>query len=160
ASKRAAATTAEAKADLARANRWIDVTVNVGWQHSFSSITGQLAAPRYEALAATVSVPLPFSKVYKGELDAAVAGPDQARTLVQSAELKVDVEVRQLYARYQASVERAALYTGGLLEGAEQVLDATLYNYQRGGATMLEVLEAERTANEVALGYYEALADH
>jgi outer membrane protein, heavy metal efflux system len=160
ASKRSAATTAEAKADLARANRWIDLTLNVGWQHNFASVTGLLAAPAYDALAATVSVPIPFSKAYRGELDAALAGHAQAETQVQAAELKVEVEVRQLFARYKATVDRTALYTGGLLEGAEQVLDATLYNYQRGGATMLEVLEAERTANEVSLGYHEALADH
>ena len=160
ASKRAAATTAEARADLARANRWVDVTLNVGWQHNFASSTDPFAQPAYEALSATVSVPIPFSKVYRGELDAALAGHAQAKTQVQSAELKVEIEVRQLYARYKAAVDRMALYTGGLLEGAEQVLDAQLYNYQRGGATMLEVLEAERTANEVSLGYFEALADH
>src|SRR5262249_38457808 len=72
ASKRAAATTAEAKTDLARANRWIDVTLNVGWQHNFAG-TGLFQQPPFEALAATVSVPIPFSKVYRGELDAALA---------------------------------------------------------------------------------------
>ncbi len=159
-SRRPAATTAEARAELARANRWIDLTLNVGWQHNFASATGLLAAPAYDALSATVSVPIPFSRAYRGELDAALAGHAQAETQVQAAELRVEVEVRQLYLRYQAAADRAALYAGGLLEGAEQVLDATLYNYQKGGATMLEVLEAERTANEVFLGYYQALADH
>jgi cobalt-zinc-cadmium efflux system outer membrane protein len=159
ASKRHAAATADARADLARANRWIDLTLNVGWQHNFKSMT--FGDPAYEALAATVSIPIPFSKVYRGELDAALAGQNQSRAQVQAVELRVEVEVRQLFLRYKASVDKAALYTGGLLEGADQVLEATLYNYQRaGGATMLEVIEAQRTVNEVYLGYYEALAEH
>jgi cobalt-zinc-cadmium efflux system outer membrane protein len=160
-SKRRAAGTAEARADLARANRWIDLTVNVGWQHTFSSSTGDFKQPAFEALGATVSVPIPLSRAYRGELDAALAAGAQAKTQVLAAELRVEVEVRQLFQRHRAAVDRVALYTGGVLEGADQVLEATLYNYQRaGGATMLEVLEAERTVNEVYLGYYEALADH
>jgi cobalt-zinc-cadmium efflux system outer membrane protein len=160
ASKRHAAAAANARADLARANRWVDLTFNVGWQHNFPSYTDPFKQPAFEAMSATVSVPIPFSKVYRGELDAALAGQSQTKAQVQSAELKVEVEVRQLFVRYKAAVDKAALYTGGLLEGADQVLDATLYNYQRaGGATMLEVLEAQRTVNEVYLGYYQALAE-
>ena len=36
----------------------------------------------------------------------------------------------------------------------------SLYNYQRGGATLLEVLDAQRTDDDVYLAYYGALADH
>jgi cobalt-zinc-cadmium efflux system outer membrane protein len=159
--RRRAAQGALARVDLARANRWIDVTLNVSWQHSFPGRTGtDFAAPAYDALAATASVPLPLSRVYRGELDAAHAAEAMARSAQKAQELRVEVEVRQAHARYQAAVARVGLFTGGLLEGADQVLEAMLYNYQRGGATLLEVLEAQRTQNEVYLGYYEALADH
>jgi outer membrane protein, heavy metal efflux system len=160
-SRRRAVESANARVDLARANRWVDVTLNVGWQHSFpSSATGAFPGPAFDALAATMSVPLPLSKVYRGELDAALATEAQGRATVQAAELKIDVEVRQAALRYKAAVDKIGLYTGGLLTDAEQVLDATLYNYQRGGATLLEVLEAQRTLNDVDLSYYEALAEH
>ena len=161
ASKRRAVEGASARVDLAHANRWVDVTLNVGWAHSFAGARGtDFAQPPYDALSGTVTVPLPFSKAYRGELNAALATRVQSRTTVAAAELRIDVEVRQAAARYKASVDKLGLYTGGLMTDAEQVLDATLYNYQRGGATLLEVLVAQRTVNEVYLSYYDAMAEH
>lgn len=40
------------------------------------------------------------------------------------------------------------------------MLEGTLYSYQRGAATLLEVLDAQRTDNEVYLAYFDALSDH
>jgi len=50
--------------------------------------------------------------------------------------------------------------SGGVLADADKVAEATLYSYQRGGATLLEVLDAQRTVNEVYLDYFDALAQH
>ncbi|APR87485.1 Heavy metal RND efflux outer membrane protein, CzcC family protein [Minicystis rosea] len=158
--RRRAAEAATGRVDLARANRFIDVTFNVGWQHTFASTAAPFRAPAYEALTATVSVPLPFSRVYRGEIGAALATEEQARTTADAAALRVEIEVRQALVRYDAAVKKLAQYTGGLLADADQVIEATLYNYKRGGATLLEVLEAQRTQNDVYLAYYDALADH
>jgi len=40
-----------------------------------------------------------------------------------------------------------------MLKDADRVLEARLYAYQRGGATLLEVLDAQRTSAEVYLAY-------
>jgi len=40
------------------------------------------------------------------------------------------------------------------------VLEARLYAYQRGGATLLEFIDAQRTSAEVYLAYSQTLADH
>lgn len=158
-SRRRAVEAAEARVSLARANRWVDVTLGASLQHALAA-RGAFEAPSYDALAATVSVPLPFSNVYRGELDEARASVAQRRHLAGAAERRVEVEVRTAFLRYAAAVKRLELYTGGLLTDAEQVLQATLYNYGRGGATLLEVLEAQRTQNDVFLAYVDALADH
>jgi cobalt-zinc-cadmium efflux system outer membrane protein len=160
AAKQRAAGSAAARVELAQAIRWVDVTLNVGWQHNFASSTGQFAQPAYEALTASVSVPIPFSRVHRGELDAALATQAQRRSALGAAGLRAEVEVRQAFVRYQAAVATLGLYTGGLLTDTDQVLEATLYNYQRGGATLLEVLEAQRTQNDVYLAYGDALAEH
>jgi cobalt-zinc-cadmium efflux system outer membrane protein len=52
------------------------------------------------------------------------------------------------------------LFTGGVLSDADRVAEATFYSYQRGGASLLEVLDSERTVNEVYLDYYQALSEH
>lgn len=160
ASRRAAQHTAEERIDLAYANRWVDVSVNVGWQHSFASGTTFGPTPPYDALGATLSIPIPLSNIYRGELDASLALREQADQSARALELRVEVEVRSAVARYQAAVSRMRLYTAGLLADADRVFETTLYNYQHGGATLLEVLNAQRTVNDVYLAYYQAIADH
>lgn len=39
------------------------------------------------------------------------------------------------------------------------MLDKTLYNYQHGGATLIDYIVAERTASDVHLAYLDALND-
>lgn len=158
-SKHRAAESAAARVDVAKANRWVDVTLNASLQHAFPG-HGAFQSPAYDALGATVTVPLPFSKAYRGELNAALSSLSQSRVNVEAAEHRAESEVRQAVVRYDAAVKRMALFTEGLLSDADRVLEATLYNYQRGGATLLEVLEAQRTQNEVFLGYLDALSDH
>jgi outer membrane protein, heavy metal efflux system len=45
------------------------------------------------------------------------------------------------------------------LNDANAVLEKTLYSYQRGEATLVEVLVAQRTAAEIQFAYLDALAD-
>jgi cobalt-zinc-cadmium efflux system outer membrane protein len=147
---------AEKQIDLAKANRVIDVSVGAYWSHYFPLAGAQ---PSAELVGASVTVPIPFSRLYRGELDTAYATREQASAATSSVGVKVEIEVRQAVAKYEAASARVKLYTGGVLTQADQVLEKTLYNYQRGGATLVEVLVAQRTDNEVHLSYFDALAD-
>ncbi|MFO0650469.1 MAG: TolC family protein [Polyangiales bacterium] len=156
-----------ASSALARANRWVDATLNVGWTHNFDGLGANAsnpstvsATPPFEQFSATLSVPLPFSRTNRGALDAAAAGRTQADLALRAVRLRAEVEVRQACVRYQSAVARLARYDDSLRQDAERVRASTLYTYQRGGATLLEVLAAQRTVDEVTLGYEEALADH
>ena len=149
---------AQRRTALAGRNRWVDVTLNVSWQRSLYS--DPFASPQYDALTATLSVPVPFSRVYRGELLAAQSTAAQADLLAQAARLRAENEAQAALVRYRASVQQLGLYTQGLLADADRVLTATLFTYQRGSATLLEVLNAQRTVDDVYLAYYAALADH
>lgn len=74
--------------------------------------------------------------------------------------MQAETEVRSAYSRYQASVQRLELYRSGMLKNADRVLEARLYAYQRGGATLLEVIDAERTSADVYLSYSQALVEN
>lgn len=149
---------AQAKTTLAERNRMVDVSINVSWQRSL--LSEPFASPQYDALSAMLSLPIPFSRIYRGELQAAQHSEAQSRLLLQGTQLRAEVEVDQALTRYQASVRQLALYKEGLLADAERVLAATLYSYQRGSATLLEVLHAQRTVDDVHLSYTAALTDH
>ncbi len=153
-----AAEAARARIDLAQRSRWIDVSLNLSWQRSLYS--EPFASPQYDALSAILSFPLPLSRLYRGELAAAEQGEKQASAQAAATALRAAVEVSQALVRYRAAVERLSLYTQGMLNDAEHVHTATLYSYQRGGASLLEVLAAQRTVDEVSLAYADALAEH
>jgi len=144
--------------DLARANRVVGVGVGASWQHNFP-VSGAQPLPASDFVGGTVTLPLPFSRLYHGELDAAYATHHQADALAHDIGIRVEVEVRQAIARYEAAAARVRLYTGGVLQDADAVLEKALYNYRRGGARLVEVLVAQRTDNAVHLSYFDALAD-
>jgi outer membrane protein, heavy metal efflux system len=159
ASKRSALEVARAKVRLGHANRWEDLTLNLGYQYSAAG-SGAFAQPAFNALSFGFSIPLPLARIYNGEVEAAVAGTTQASFVLRQGELAVEIEVRQALSSYQAAVRRVELFTGGVLSDADRVAEATFYSYQRGGATLLEVLDAQRTVNEVYLDYFDALSQH
>ena len=158
-SKGAALEAAKARLDLAHANRWEDLTLSGGFLRTLPG-TGALTQPAYNSLSAGLSIPLPLARIYRGELDAAQAGVTQAEYSLRQAQLVVETDVRQALARYDASVQRVQVYRGGILADADKVAEATLYSYQHGSATLLEVLDSQRTVNEVYLAYFDALSDY
>ena len=84
---------------------------------------------------------------------AAKFGEAQADQAAEAAELKAVTEVRQAYARYNLARAAVSQYSGELLQDADTVLEAKLYSYRRGGASLLEVLDAQRANNDAYLAY-------
>src|SRR5262249_17486596 len=137
-------TASQRQVELARANRIVDIAVAGTYQHNFSTTVppGALSA---ELIGATLSFPLPFSRLYRGDRDAAYAGDRQAGALAESLRVRIGMQVRQALTRYEAAASQVRLYDEGVLSDADSVLERTLYSYQRGGATLVEVLVAQRT---------------
>lgn len=155
---RAAAARVEAaqrQLKVEEAKRIVDVTVSAGWQHNFPAE----GVGRADFLVASLTVPLPFSRIYHGEVEAARAVKRQALSLLRGVRLRAEGELRQALPRYEAAARRAAIFESGTLADADGVLEKTLYNYQRGGATLVEVLVAQRAASDVHLAGLDALAD-
>ena len=143
---------------LEEARRVIDVAVGVGWQHNFA-VSGDGGAPAANFIGASLSIPIPFSHVYQGELEAARSARRQAESQLSSVRAKAESEIRQALARYDAAAARVKLYDSGTLTDADAVLEKTLYNYQRGGATLTDYIVAQRTASDVHLAHLDALND-
>ena len=90
---------------------------------------------------------------------AAKLGEAQADKAAEAAELKAVTEVRQAYTRYNLARAAVSQYSGELLQDADTVLEAKLYSYRRGGASLLEVLDAQRANNDTYLAYFAALSE-
>jgi len=145
---------------LAKANRVLDmnVMVNNGYYSRISNIIEP--TPSYNSIGGGISVPLKFSNRLQGELKMAETQIKQADVLYQTVELQIAVDVTQAYYQYKAAQRKIQQFNLQLLEQSRKVLEGKIYSYQRGATSLLEVLNARRTYNEIQLAYYETLLNY
>ena len=142
---------------LAKANRVIDLGLSIGFAHNTVALNEEGYAPKYNAVSAGISIPLKFSNTNKGELRAAQYAERQAAAQYDAVLLQIRKEVEQCYTGYISACRQAELYKNSTLTDAATILEKKKYGYSRGETSLLEVLNAQRTANEVYQNYYEAL---
>ena len=141
---------------LAKANRVIDLGLNVGFARLIErNMEGE--APGFRHVSAGISIPLMFSNRNKGELRAAQFAERQAEAQFDAVLLQIRNEVVQSYNNYISAFRQAELYQNSTLADAASILEKKKYSYASGETSLLEVLDAQRTANEVYQSYYEAL---
>ena len=142
---------------LAKANRMIDLGLNVGFAHNTVALNEEAPSPYFNTISAGISLPLKFSNANKGELRAAQYLEQQADAEYDMVLLQIRKEVEQCYNSYVSSFRQAELYQQNVLADAATILERKKYSYARGETSLLEVLDAQRTANEVYQTYYETL---
>ena len=144
---------------LVKANRMIDLGLNVGFAQNREILIEDAGGEtgKFKTFSAGISVPLKFSNANKGELRAAQYSEQQADMEYDMVLLQIRKEVEQCYNSYVSSFRQAELYQQNVLADAATILERKKYSYARGETSLLEVLDAQRTANEVYQTYYETL---
>lgn len=145
---------------LVKANRTIDLGIVAGSNNS-SVVTNFVApTPSFTSIYGGISIPLKFSNNYKGDLKAATYALEQSELQYKQIELQVQTEVTQAYFNYTAASRQVTQFESGLLAESKKVLDGKVYSYQRGKTSLLEVLNAQRTYNDIQLTYSEVLFNY
>ncbi|MCL1973794.1 MAG: TolC family protein [Bacteroidetes bacterium] len=142
---------------LARANRVIDLGLNIGFAHNTVALNEEGYAPKFNAVSAGLSIPLKFSNANRGALRIAQYTDKQAEAEYELILLHIRKEVEQCYNSYVSACRQAELYQRSTLADATLILEKKKYSYAHGETSLLEVLDAQRTANDVFQGYYQAL---
>jgi cobalt-zinc-cadmium efflux system outer membrane protein len=104
------------------------------------------------------SIELPVHDRNQGEIARSKAAVSQALESAESVRVGVLTDVRSAYAGYRTAEEVASLYESGYLDQAAQSREISNYAYQRGAATLLDMLDAERSYRATQLAYRQALA--
>jgi cobalt-zinc-cadmium efflux system outer membrane protein len=142
---------------LAKANRMIDLGLNIGFAHNTVALNEEAPSPRFNTISAGITIPLKFSAINKGELRAAQYYEKQAEAQYDAVLLQIRKEVEKCYNSYFSACRQAELYQSSTLADAATILEKKKYSYSRGETSLLEVLDAQRTANEIYQNYYETL---
>ncbi|GAB6394306.1 MAG: TolC family protein [Bacteroidales bacterium] len=142
---------------VAKRERNMDFDVALGYNYN-TEVRNEIApAPTFNGVTLGISVPLKFSGFNRGTVRAAEARQRQAEINYEQAELEVQNSVMQSLRQYLSLQEQVRRYDNGLLQDAKAVIDGKIYSYDRGETSLLEVLDAQRTHNELRTAYIETL---
>jgi cobalt-zinc-cadmium efflux system outer membrane protein len=157
---------AQADVKLAQSYRWPDPTIGTSFLHTGNEIGGpdwfQPFYPKGSASNAMglglASIQIPIFNRNQGEVARTRSEQLRAEFLDQAARNQVLQDVESAYAAFISSRERVHLYQGTYLAYAKESLEIEDFSYHKGGASILDFLDAERTYRATQLAYRQTLA--
>lgn len=150
----AALRSSAANLKLQRAYRIPDPTLLVGEEHNPPG-----GGPPVDTLDVGVSFPLPLWNRNGGNIKAAEAARDQAEIALGKAEAQVMADIANAESEFDEAAERWHRYRDQTLPKSAKVRDSVAFAYEKGGASLVDLLEAERTDNDIRLAAAQAQAD-
>jgi outer membrane protein, heavy metal efflux system len=140
--------------DLVRSERKTDIDLKMGISGSHPADNALSAA---KGISGGISIPLKFSNIYKGDIKMSEALIRQNEKQLEDVTLQIRTEIYQAWNLYHVYCRQVANFERGLLKSASDVMNGKIYSYKRGETSLLEVLNARRTYNDIQTAYYEAI---
>ena len=141
---------ADADINLARANAWTDVTPGVEYQRIGPDNT----------IGFVLSLPLRIFDRNQGEIARTPADQRRAAATREAVAVQVLADVDTALTALGSERDKAVLLRDTYLVKAQRARDITDFAYRRGGVSLLDFLDAQRTYRETALEYVRALGSY
>ncbi|MBN1159062.1 MAG: TolC family protein, partial [Bacteroidales bacterium] len=150
----------EVELRLVRAERAPEFSLEAGYTHNYIVRSEVSPAVPHNSYTAGIVIPFKLSNVNKGQVRAARLAAEQSTVNMQDVENRIITEVTQAYNVYVAMDKQIENYSRDLIENAEKILEGRTYLYNRGETSLIDVLEAQRTYNEMNMQYYQIMYDY
>ena len=149
----AEATVRKAEADLRlqKAFRIPDPTVLAQYEHQPPDTP--------QTVGFGVSFPLPVWNQNRGNILAAQAALDQARIAYDKARAQAMADIAVAQLAYDDAAKRWRRYREIIRPRSEQIRKTMAFAYTKGGASLLDLLSAERDDNDIRIAAAQAAAD-
>ena len=145
---------AEQELKLQKAERIPDPTIALQYEHNPPG-----GGPPVDTIGLGVSFPLPIWNQNKGAINSARATVDQSRFALAKLQAQMVGDLINAHAAYTEATNRLARYREQIRRQSAYARDAVIFKFNKGGATLVDLLEAERTDNDVRLATAQAMAD-
>ena len=142
---------AEADLRLQKALRVPDPTVFAQYEHQ--------PPDQPNTVGLGVSFPLPLWNRNRGAIDSARSAREQADLQAGKVRAQIVAEIATARAAFEAAVVRARRYQAEIQPKSAEIRETGSFAFEKGGASLLDLLSAQRTDNEVRLAAALALAD-
>src|SRR5262245_22904230 len=143
---------ARARADheLARANAWWDVTPQLEYQRIGPDNT----------IGFGFSIPIRIFDRNQGKIERTKAEISRSDALREAAAAQVLADVDTALTALGVQRDRVLLLRDTYLPKAQRARDTVEFAYRRGGVSLLDFLDAQRTYRETALEHLRALGNY
>jgi outer membrane protein, heavy metal efflux system len=135
---------------LAEANSKRDLGASFNYSHVAATNTG----------AVFFNIQLPIFDRNQGEIARTRVAITQSQQLASEAAEQVMSDVVDAYEALHTNDQIVQLYRGGYVDAAQKSRDISEYAYQKGAASLLDFLDAERSYRSNQLAYRQALASY
>jgi len=146
----------QSKSDLKlqKAMRIPDPTFTVGAEHNPPG-----GGPPVDTLLVGVSFPLPLWNLNRGEIKSAQATVDKNTLALAKAKAQAAADLANAQSEFSEASERLARYQNQILPKSQKVRESVAFAYEKGGSSLVDLLEAERAYNDARLATAQALSD-
>ena len=145
----------ESDLKLAKAYRIPDVTIGAGY-----AVQGAQGPDNPGQVALNAGIPLPLFNRNQGGIHQAEVSLQAAEADLDKTVNRVENEVEVAYRNLLQSRRLVEAYFGEVLEDARSTFSIVERAYERGGATILDLLDAARTSRTIQQNYIEALFNY
>jgi len=139
---------------LQKALRIPDPTFSLGYEHEPPG-----GGPPVDTFNLGVSFPLPLWNRNGGNIKAAQASLQQFEFALGKVRTQAKADVANAEVEYGEADSRLHRYQEQIRPKATQVRESVAFAYEKGGASLVDLLDAERTDNDVRLAAAQALSD-
>lgn len=146
----------QSKADLKlqKAMRIPDPTFTIGAENNPPG-----GGPPVDTLLVGVSFPLPLWNWNRGEIKTAQATVDKNALALGKAKAQAAADIANAQTEFHEASERLARYQNQILPKSQKVRESVAFAYEKGGAALVDLLEAERADNDARLAAAQAMSD-
>lgn len=141
---------AQADINLARANAWWDITPQLEYRKD----------ARFDSFGIGFSVPFRIFDRNQGEIARTGAEASRVDALFQATIVQALSEVDTAQSALAAAREKVAMLRDTYLPKAQRARDTIEFAYRRGGVSLLDFLDAERTYRDTSLEYLRTLGNY
>lgn len=145
---------AKANLRLQKAIRVPDPTFLVQYEHEPPN-TG----PPADTTGIGVSFPLPLWNLNGGNIKAAEASVDQMMMAAGKVRTQMEADISNAESEFNEAHARWLSYRNQTAPKSTKVRESVAFSYEKGGASLVDLLDAERTDNDIRLATVQAMSD-
>jgi outer membrane protein, heavy metal efflux system len=145
---------AKANLQLQKAIRIPDPTIMIQYEHEPPG-----GGPPVDTLGAGVSFPLPLWNLNGGNIRAAQASVDQFALAAGKIRTQMEADISNAETEYSEAHARWSSYRDKTAPKSTKVRESVAFAYEKGGASLVDLLDAERTDNDIRLATVQAMSD-